>query len=183
MAVGAAVLVAAPLGLSHSTVDHQVTQLAASSQLLAASVTPASSFGTTPGRPMTDQPRRLPAAVIPAVHHDVRHLGAVVTLVAHHVSSSTPSTTRPSTVSPPVSGSHELIGDATWYDWHPGQCAVHYLPKGTEIWITDLATGKTISCLVTDYEADGSRAVDMNETSFAELAPLAQGVIRVKVTW
>jgi hypothetical protein len=78
---------------------------------------------------------------------------------------------------------HDRVGDATWYAWHPGQCAVHYLPRGTRIWITDLATGKTVTCLVTDYEADGSRAVDMDEAVFAELAPPAAGVIRVKVTW
>jgi hypothetical protein len=101
--------------------------------------------------------------------------------IVRHVTTTRPPTHKVTRPTPPAS--HERVGDATWYSWYPGQCAVHYLPKGTRITVEDLATGKSISCLVTDYEVDASRAVDLNETQFAELAPLAQGVIRVKVTW
>jgi len=83
-----------------------------------------------------------------------------------------------------VSGDNFKIGVATWYDYFPGRCATWYLPKGTRITVTDLETGKSISCVITDREGHGSnRVVDLNETQFAQLAPLAQGVISVKVSW
>ena len=76
------------------------------------------------------------------------------------------------------------IGDATWYSYIPGHCATWYLPYGTRIVVRDLATGRAIRCIVTDREAaHGNRVVDLNETQFAQLAPLHVGVIRVKVSW
>jgi hypothetical protein len=98
--------------------------------------------------------------------------------------------TRPgpttTTTAPPVKTNPNdyRIGDATWYSYTPGHCATWFLPYGTHVNVTDLATGRTITCEVTDKEsARGNRVVDLNETQFAELAPLAQGVIRVKVSW
>jgi hypothetical protein len=83
-----------------------------------------------------------------------------------------------------INGSGFKIGVATWYNYFPGRCATWYLPKGTRITVTDLDTGKSISCVITDREGEGSnRVVDLNETQFAQLAPLAQGVISVKVSW
>jgi beta-lactam-binding protein with PASTA domain len=76
------------------------------------------------------------------------------------------------------------IGDATWYSYIPGRCATWYLPMGTRITVRDLKTGKVIHCIVTDREAaHGNRVVDLNETQFAQLAPLARGVVVVKVSW
>lgn len=84
----------------------------------------------------------------------------------------------------PVNPAHEKVGVATWYNYIPGQCATWYLPKGTTITVTDLATGKSIACVITDRESPGSdHVVDLNETQFAELAPLGQGVIEVRVSW
>jgi rare lipoprotein A (peptidoglycan hydrolase) len=55
---------------------------------------------------------------------------------------------------------------------------------GTRIWVRDVATGRVISCVVTDRQAPSrTRVVDLSETQFAELAPLGTGVIWVKVTW
>lgn len=83
-----------------------------------------------------------------------------------------------------VSGPNYKIGVATWYNYIPGQCATAFLPKGTRITVTDLSSGKSISCVITDREDAGSdHIVDLNETQFAQLAPLAQGVISVKVSW
>ncbi|MGH9020633.1 MAG: PASTA domain-containing protein [Acidimicrobiales bacterium] len=76
------------------------------------------------------------------------------------------------------------VGVATWYSYIPGRCATSYLPFGTRIRVRDLATGKTITCVVSDREGAGSnRVVDLSETQFAELAPLWRGVVRVKVSW
>jgi hypothetical protein len=83
-----------------------------------------------------------------------------------------------------INGSGFKIGVATWYNYVPGRCATWYLPKGTRITVTDLETRKSITCIITDREDQGSnRVVDLNETQFAQLAPLAQGVISVKVSW
>jgi hypothetical protein len=76
------------------------------------------------------------------------------------------------------------IGDATWYRYIPGHCATWYLPRGTRITVRDLKTGRVIHCIASDREAaHGNRVVDLDTQQFAELAPLAQGVIVVKVSW
>jgi hypothetical protein len=79
---------------------------------------------------------------------------------------------------------HSATGIATWYAWRPGQCASPFLPHGTLITVTDLATHKTIQCLVTDTEAHNpGRVVDLSEYCFEELASPSQGVIQVRITW
>jgi hypothetical protein len=76
------------------------------------------------------------------------------------------------------------VGVATWYSYIPGQCATWYLPRGTRVTVEDLRNGHTITCVVTDREETrGDRAVDLSETQFAQLAPLAVGVVPVRVTW
>jgi rare lipoprotein A (peptidoglycan hydrolase) len=79
---------------------------------------------------------------------------------------------------------HSKVGIATWYAWHPGQCASPFLPHGTLLTVTDLTTHKTIQCLVTDTEAHNpGRVVDLSNWCFEQLAPLSQGVIEVRITW
>jgi beta-lactam-binding protein with PASTA domain len=76
------------------------------------------------------------------------------------------------------------VGDATWYRYIPNHCATWYLPRGTRITVRDLKTGKVIHCIASDREAaHGNRVVDLDSQQFAELAPLSQGVIVVKVSW
>lgn len=76
------------------------------------------------------------------------------------------------------------VGVATWYSYVPGRCATWYLPMGTRVVVRDVATGKAVSCIVADREAThADRVVDLSETQFLLLAPLARGVIRVKVSW
>jgi len=113
-------------------------------------------------------------------------------LVVVHVSTHRPAgavqTAAPESPSPTssvvVSGTDFKLGVATWYDYTPGQCAAWYLPKGTRLTVLDLATGRSITCIVTDRNsAVGNHVVDLNETQFAELEPLAKGVISVKVSW
>jgi len=83
-----------------------------------------------------------------------------------------------------VNGTGYKIGVATWYDYVPGRCATWYLPKGTRITVSDLTTGKSIVCIITDREnAGGNHVVDLSETQFSQLAPLSKGVISVKVSW
>lgn len=82
------------------------------------------------------------------------------------------------------SGPGFKVGIATWYNYVPGRCATWYLPKGTVLTVEDLATGRSISCVISDRESVGDdHVVDLSETQFSELAPLGEGVIRVKVSW
>ncbi len=99
-------------------------------------------------------------------------------------STTTTTTTPPPTTTTTVAPARERIGIATWYSYIPGQCATSYLPKGTRITVTDLASGRSIQCVVTDRQAySPGRVVDLSETQFSELAPLWQGVVKVRVTW
>ncbi len=93
-------------------------------------------------------------------------------------------TTQPTTTTTRPVPSRTRIGVATWYAYIPGQCATWYLPRGTLITVEDLATGRTIACVVTDRQQySPGRVVDLSETQFAELTPLWRGVVRVKVSW
>jgi len=75
-------------------------------------------------------------------------------------------------------------GIATWYRWHPGQCATSYLPKGTHIKIRSLRTGRVVYCVVTDSQPySKGRIVDLDVHQFSKLAPLSRGVEHVVVTW
>jgi rare lipoprotein A (peptidoglycan hydrolase) len=90
----------------------------------------------------------------------------------------------PAPIKRPATAVHAIHGVATWYDWHPGQCASPTLAKGTRVWITSLQTGKTITCLVTDRQGYApGRVVDLSTTDFSLLAPPSQGVIPVVVSW
>jgi rare lipoprotein A (peptidoglycan hydrolase) len=54
----------------------------------------------------------------------------------------------------------------------------------TKVTITNLATGKTSVCMVGDRKAESAiRVIDLNDKVFMSLAPLSQGVMRVKLTW
>ena len=77
-----------------------------------------------------------------------------------------------------------VIGIATWYSYVPGRCASPTLPFGTHVRVQNIATGKTIACVVTDREnASYPRVIDLSMTQFAQLSPLSKGVIRVRVSW
>ena len=77
-----------------------------------------------------------------------------------------------------------VIGIATWYSYIPGRCASPTLPFGTHVRVQNIATGKTITCIVTDREnASYPRVIDLSMTQFAQLSPLSKGVIRVRVSW
>ncbi len=77
-----------------------------------------------------------------------------------------------------------LVGQATWYPNTPGKCASHYLHRGVKVRVRNLQTGRTITCVINDREASGGlRVVDLSSYDFSVLAPLARGVIPVRVWW
>jgi hypothetical protein len=74
-------------------------------------------------------------------------------------------------------------GIVTYYDHPAGRCASPWIPFGTTVWITNPANGKSVSCVVDDYETDTARSVDLATATFAEIAPLSQGVIDAELSW
>ncbi len=95
-----------------------------------------------------------------------------------------PATTTTTTLTAvPVGGAVETTGIVTYYDHPPGRCASPWLPFGTVVEITNPANGLTVTCMVDDREADTARSIDLATTTFAELAPLSQGVIDARLSW
>jgi uncharacterized protein YabE (DUF348 family) len=77
-------------------------------------------------------------------------------------------------------------GEASWYGFAPGSgfTAAHpWLPFGTVVTVTDLATGKSIDVVINDRGPFGGRIIDLSDEAFAALAPLGQGVMDVRLTW
>jgi rare lipoprotein A len=90
----------------------------------------------------------------------------------------------PPTTAAPVAASGAVhYGQVTFYDHPAGTCASPYLPFGTEVRVTNPATGASVTCLVNDREADTARSIDLATATFAEIAPLSQGVIDAQLVW
>jgi hypothetical protein len=111
---------------------------------------------------------------------------------AVHPSSQTSSAAAPTlvpvttTTLPPVSETGKRVvthGIVTFYNHPAGRCASPWIPFGTTVWITNPANGESVSCVVDDYEADTSRSIDLATATFAEIAPLSQGVIDAELSW
>jgi rare lipoprotein A (peptidoglycan hydrolase) len=178
----------------HTRPKASATPNAAAQQLLADSVTTTTVAVTTttvrvvPTTTTTTARVRVRAVraveptttLAPVTTTTVHQKAPVTTTTIHHAAPPPVHIVKPKRILP-----DSRVGTATWYWWHPGQCASPWLPKGTRVWIRDLSTGKIVSCLITDREADnrGGRVVDMDARLFEELAPLPRGVVRVKVMW
>ena len=76
-------------------------------------------------------------------------------------------------------------GGASYHDYSdPSTCAHKSLPKGTTLEVTNLANGKTTTCVVRDrgpYVA--GRIIDLSKPAFSEIANLSDGVIKVSIEW
>ncbi|HEY5246221.1 MAG TPA: septal ring lytic transglycosylase RlpA family protein [Acidimicrobiales bacterium] len=101
-----------------------------------------------------------------------------------------PTTTTTTTAPPPTTTATtapaaSATGGATWYTETPaGGCASPWLPRGTELTVTNDVTGATTTCLVDDREADNpGRVVDMSYTTFSEIGDPSTGVLTVTITW
>jgi resuscitation-promoting factor RpfB len=78
------------------------------------------------------------------------------------------------------------VGEASWYSFAPGSgyTAAHpWLPFGTVVRVTNLATGNSIEVTINDRGPFGGRVIDLSEEAFAALAPLGAGVIDVRLVW
>ncbi|MBI3649385.1 MAG: G5 domain-containing protein [Actinobacteria bacterium] len=76
-------------------------------------------------------------------------------------------------------------GVASWYD-APGTgytAASPWLPFGTHVTVTDLATGKSVVVVITDRGPYLDRVIDLSAEAFSALAPLSVGLMQVRLTW
>jgi rare lipoprotein A (peptidoglycan hydrolase) len=96
----------------------------------------------------------------------------------------TTTTAAPAPPPPPAPSGNSEWGEATWYAYRDGECAHKTLPRGTTVHITNLANGATATCVVTDRGPyGGNRIIDLDDDTFAQLAPLSTGIIDVTITW
>ncbi len=75
-------------------------------------------------------------------------------------------------------------GIASWYH-RVGMVAAHpSLPFGTEVHVTNVANGKSVTVVINDRGpyVDG-RIIDLSDDAFARLAPLGTGTINVRISW
>lgn len=78
------------------------------------------------------------------------------------------------------------VGDASWYSFAPGSgfTAAHpWLPFGTVVTVTNIANGKSVQVVINDRGPFGGRIIDLSDEAFARIAPLSQGVCRVRLSW
>ncbi len=96
-----------------------------------------------------------------------------------------PTTTQAAQAAPAQAApANSRTGVVTYYDATPGTCASPTLSFGTVVTITNPDNGKTVSCTVDDREADTSRQIDLATDTFAQIAPLSQGVIsNAELSW
>jgi hypothetical protein len=88
----------------------------------------------------------------------------------------------------PPSPPNIQYGDASWYFLNAcyGMHAAHRtLPFGTEVTVTNLENGKSVTVVINDRGPYGnySRIIDLCPDAFAVIAPLSQGVAHVSITW
>ena len=104
----------------------------------------------------------------------------------------TTTTTTSTTVPPTTTTTHPEVmalsgvrtsGQVTYYAHPAGRCASPWLPFGTVVTITNPANDATVTCVVDDREADTHRSIDLATATFAELAPLSQGVVYARLSW
>jgi hypothetical protein len=80
---------------------------------------------------------------------------------------------------------HSQYGESSWYKCSGSYAAHLSLPFGTVVTVTNLDNGRTVTVVINDRGPYGiaDRIIDLCSTAFAQIAPLAQGVARVKISW
>jgi uncharacterized protein YabE (DUF348 family) len=85
-----------------------------------------------------------------------------------------------------AAGGHEATGQAAWYDppWSGLTAASPWIPFGTLVTVTDLASGRTVIVVIDDRGPFGAgRIIDLSSEAFSALAPLGRGVLDVRISW
>jgi rare lipoprotein A len=77
-----------------------------------------------------------------------------------------------------------MVGEASWYYVNDRlNAASPWLPFGTRVTVTNLATGATVTVVINDRGPFGGRLIDLSEYAFSQIAPLGQGVCTVRISW
>jgi rare lipoprotein A (peptidoglycan hydrolase) len=106
------------------------------------------------------------------------------TTTAAPTTTAKPPSSTTSTMGPPPPCCRQE-GGASYHDYaDPRTCAHKSLPKGTALRVTNLANGKTTTCVVNDRGpyVEG-RILDLSTAAFGEIANISDGVIRVAIEW
>ena len=79
---------------------------------------------------------------------------------------------------------HIQSGVASWYH-RSGMVAAHKtLPFGTQVKVTNTASGRSVVVVINDRGPYVSgRIIDLSDDAFAQLAPLGVGTINVRIAW
>ncbi|MBI2167935.1 MAG: DUF348 domain-containing protein [Actinobacteria bacterium] len=75
-------------------------------------------------------------------------------------------------------------GKASWFSGAAGTCAHRTLPMGTNVSVTNVATGQSVVCRVADRGpyVDG-RVIDLSHDAFSQIANTGAGVVSVRISW
>jgi rare lipoprotein A len=90
------------------------------------------------------------------------------------------------TLAEPGTGLTTQTGEASWYDppWSGLTAAHPWLPFGTRVTVTDVATGRSVTVVIDDRGPFGSgRIIDLSPEAFGALEPLGRGVLHVQLSW
>ncbi len=137
----------------------------------------------------TEPPPKTTTTTVPSTTTTVQVARAEEPTTAHAHSEPPPDTTTTEPPPPPPAddGARTQEGQASWYDLpgaRAGVCAHRTIAKGTLVTVTNVDTGKSITCTVDDRGpyAEG-KIIDLYRDDFARLAPLEQGVFPARITW
>lgn len=81
-------------------------------------------------------------------------------------------------------------GVASWYDYSLNgiewskihrTCASRDLKRYTMARVTNIETGAAVECFVNDYIEHPERDIDLSSYAFKQIAPLSQGLVKVKI--
>ena len=121
-----------------------------------------------------------PTTQAPATTAPARNAAAPATTLPRR----TTTTAAPPATTQVASQPNAQEGGASWYAYNPGECAHQTIPKGTVVTVTNLANGASTTCVVTDRGPyGGGRIIDLDRSTFAQLADPSAGVIQVRITW
>lgn len=85
---------------------------------------------------------------------------------------------------PPPPPEYSQTGVVSWYGSPAGTCASPGLPFGTVVTVTNANTGASTQCIVNDRGPYvGGRILDLSPASFANIAPLGQGLTQAVLHW
>ncbi len=75
-------------------------------------------------------------------------------------------------------------GIASWYGCAGMHAASPWLPFGTIVHVTNLENGHSVSVVINDRGPYGpGRIIDLCSPAFSAIAPLGQGLAKVRITW